>query len=222
MESKAEEIKEEGEAEESKAEEGKAESKFPKKRILLGALGAAGIIATVFLALFLTGALKQPEAIAAVPEPELVVVEEAPLAAALTEEEINALYDSAKNDSSEEAKEEYVSPIDFASLQELNEDVYAWITVEGTVIDYPILQHPTDNSRYLDYNIDGSYGYPGCIYTENMNSKDFRDRNTVIYGHNLKNGAMLPNLNLSPSPLPPNPPLLSPMLPMALRCPAAA
>ena len=62
-------------------------------------------------------------------------------------------------------------------------------------IDYPILQHPSDNSYYLMHNIDGSYGYPGCIYTENLNSKDFTDNNTVIYGHNMKNGSMFAQLH---------------------------
>lgn len=86
-------------------------------------------------------------------------------------------------------------PVDFAGMWEVNEDVYAWITVPGTVIDYPVLQHATDNTYYLNYNIDGSYGYPGCIYTENMNSKDFTDNNTVIYGHNMKNGTMFAGLH---------------------------
>ena len=86
-------------------------------------------------------------------------------------------------------------PVDFEGMWEVNEDVYAWITVPGTVIDYPILQHATDNSYYLNYNIDGSYGYPGCIYTENMNSKTFSDNNTVIYGHNMKNGTMFAGLH---------------------------
>ena len=57
------------------------------------------------------------------------------------------------------------------------------------------MQHATDNTYYLNYNIDGSYGYPGCIYTENMNSKDFTDNNTVIYGHNMKNGSMFAGLH---------------------------
>lgn len=72
----------------------------------------------------------------------------------------------------------------------MNPDVYAWITVPGTEIEYPILQHPSDNSYYFMHNIDGSYGYPGCIYTENLNSKDFADNNTVIYGHDMKNDSM--------------------------------
>ncbi len=86
--------------------------------------------------------------------------------------------------------------IDFAGLQEnTNSDIYAWIYVPDTKIDYPVLQHPTDNTYYLNYNIDGSKGYPGCIYTENYNAKDFSDFNTVLYGHNMKNGSMFANLH---------------------------
>lgn len=93
------------------------------------------------------------------------------------------------------AEPKLVCPVDFDSLWKLNKDVYAWISVPGTVIDYPMLQHPTDNSYYLNYNIDGSHGYPGCIYTENLNAKDFSDNNTVIYGHNMKNGTMFAGLH---------------------------
>lgn len=89
----------------------------------------------------------------------------------------------------------YNCPIDFETLWEINEDVYAWITIPGTIIDYPILQHATDNSYYLNYNIDGTKGFPGCIYTENVNAKDFSDNNTVIYGHNLRNGKMFTDLH---------------------------
>lgn len=86
--------------------------------------------------------------------------------------------------------------IDFADLQEnVNPDIYAWIYIPDTQIDYPVLQHPTDNYYYLEYNLDGSKGYPGCIYTEDYNEKDFSDPNTVIYGHNMKNGSMFAGLH---------------------------
>lgn len=86
--------------------------------------------------------------------------------------------------------------IDFADLQEnVNPDIYAWIYIPDTQIDYPVLQHPTDNYYYLEYNLDGSKGYPGCIYTEDYNEKDFSDPNTVIYGHNMKNGTMFAGLH---------------------------
>lgn len=89
----------------------------------------------------------------------------------------------------------YDCPIDFETLWETNSDVYAWINIPGTVIDYPILQHTTDDSYYLNYTIDGMEGYPGCIYTKRVNSKDFTDNNTVIYGHNMRNGTMFTDLH---------------------------
>lgn len=85
--------------------------------------------------------------------------------------------------------------LDWEYLAEENEDIYAWIYIPGTKIDYPILQHETDNNYYLEYNLDGSKGYPGCIYTENYNTKDFSDHNTLIYGHNMKNGTMFHDLH---------------------------
>lgn len=111
---------------------------------------------------------------------------------AMTQEEMEETIASHKDDSEVEEPHE---AIDFAGLQELNEDVYAWIYIPGTEIEYPILQHETDDTYYLNYNIDGSYGYPGCIYTEKLNGKDFQDPNTVIYGHNMNNGTMFAGLH---------------------------
>lgn len=85
-------------------------------------------------------------------------------------------------------------PIDFATLQQQYPDLYAWIEIPNTQVAYPIMQSATDNSYYLDYTIDGVKGYPGSIYTENYNSKDFTDFNTVIYGHNMKDGSMFGDL----------------------------
>ena len=85
--------------------------------------------------------------------------------------------------------------IDWDALHDQNPDIYAWIYVPGTNIDYPVLQHPEDKSYYLNHNIDGSEGYPGCIYTQNVNKKDWTDPNTVIYGHNMNNGSMFHDLH---------------------------
>lgn len=78
---------------------------------------------------------------------------------------------------------------DFEELRRTNADIYAWITIPGTQVDYPILQSETDN-YYLEYNLDHSKGYPGCIYSNQCNSRDFLDYLTVLYGHNMKNGSM--------------------------------
>ena len=72
-------------------------------------------------------------------------------------------------------------PIDFAALQEQNPEVYAWIQIQDTNIDYPILQREGDNGYYLDHTIDGEKKTEGSIFTEDYNSKDFEDPNTVIY-----------------------------------------
>lgn len=84
---------------------------------------------------------------------------------------------------------------DWDELHQTNPDIYAWIYVPGTSVDYPVLQHPSNNEYYLNHNLDGSYGFPGVIYTENYNSKDFTDPNTVIYGHNMDNTTMFSTLH---------------------------
>lgn len=156
---------------------------------IISILLVAGVVGAVFL-------LKNKNS-----EPVAEEVYE-PAKPAMTQDEMEALYDSHKTEAtadeeivSAEAEDNYECPVDFEGLWETNKDVYAWITIPGTEIDYPILQHETDNTYYLNYNIDGSYGYPGCIYTENMNQKDFNDNNTVIYGHNMKNGTMFAALH---------------------------
>lgn len=85
--------------------------------------------------------------------------------------------------------------LDWDKLHEINKDIYAWIYIPGTSVDYPILQSETDDTYYLEHNLDGSRGRPGCIYTESINSKLFTDYNTVIYGHNMKSGAMFKTLH---------------------------
>ena len=95
----------------------------------------------------------------------------------------------------EEVEEPDYIPINFKKLKKTNEDIYAWIQIPDTNIDYPILQHPTDDSYYLNHTIEGRQGYPGAIYTASLNAKDFSDFNTVIYGHNMKDGSMFKHLH---------------------------
>lgn len=90
----------------------------------------------------------------------------------------------------------YQSPINFDEQHQLNPDIYAWIQIPGTVIDYPILQKESgDQSYYLDTRADGVPGLPGSIYTENINAKDFKDANTMIYGHDMLDGSMFAQLH---------------------------
>lgn len=83
---------------------------------------------------------------------------------------------------------------DFDALKQVNGDVYAWISIPDTQVDYPVLQSMEDN-KYLDTNIDGTSGYPGCIYSNVCNSRGFDDYITVLYGHNMKTGEMFGSLH---------------------------
>lgn len=94
----------------------------------------------------------------------------------------------------EPEQEPYVSPLDFDTIREPNEDIYAWMAIPDTDIQYPVVQHPTDDSYYLDHTIEGRKQYPGSIYTESWNAEDFSDFLTVVYGHNMKNGTMFGQL----------------------------
>lgn len=82
------------------------------------------------------------------------------------------------------------SIIDFDSLIDTNGDIYAWIYMPDTNVNYPILQHPIDYDYYLTHNVDDTEGRPGCIYTHKPQSKDFTDFATILYGHDWKNGTM--------------------------------
>lgn len=85
-------------------------------------------------------------------------------------------------------------PIDFDKLKKANPDIYAWISIPEVNVDYPILQSESDNGFYLNHTINGQKSVYGSIYTENYNSKDFSDFNTLVYGHNMKNGTMFGSL----------------------------
>lgn len=91
--------------------------------------------------------------------------------------------------------EPYVSPIDFAALQGVNPDIYAWLEIPGTEISYPLLQHPEDDAFYLDHDSDGNYSANGALFTERAyNGRELEDPVTVIYGHHMRSGAMFGNL----------------------------
>lgn len=77
------------------------------------------------------------------------------------------------------------NPIDFDSLQAQNEDIYAYLVVPGTNVDYPICQSIIDDEFYLKHKAeDKSWSASGAVYTEMSNRKDFSDNVTLIYGHN--------------------------------------
>ena len=79
--------------------------------------------------------------------------------------------------------------IDFEALWDINEDVVAWLQLEDTIIDYPVVQGK-DNDYYLRRLLDGSKHRFGTLFVDAANTPGFSDPNTVIYGHNIKAGDM--------------------------------
>jgi len=82
------------------------------------------------------------------------------------------------------------SRINWQYLQEINSDIIAWIEVENTNINYPILKDT--NLYYINHSYDKKYNKNGSIFT--TNAAPFSDQETVIYGHNMKNGTMFSEL----------------------------
>ena len=89
----------------------------------------------------------------------------------------------------------------------LNEDSAGWIKIDGTVIDYPVMQTPADEQYYLNRDFDGKYSAYGCIIADTDSvigsgtaAEDYTDgtrpsTNIILHGHNMKNGTMFGGLD---------------------------
>ena len=79
--------------------------------------------------------------------------------------------------------------IDFSELKKINPDIVGWLTMENTVIDYPVVKGK-DNEYYLHHLYTGEWNSLGTLFVDFRNYDLFTDRNTVIYGHSMLNGSM--------------------------------
>ena len=86
------------------------------------------------------------------------------------------------------------NPIDFESLQAQNDEIYSWIYIPDTNINYPVCRSNTNDNFYLDHDIYGNYSFSGSIYSQYCNSIYMHDRVTVLYGHNMADGSMFADL----------------------------
>lgn len=83
--------------------------------------------------------------------------------------------------------------IDFSSLKDENPDTVGYIKVNGTNIDYVVVQG-NDNDYYLNHNFFKEYNRAGWIFLDYRNSFNGLDKNLIIYGHNMKDGSMFETL----------------------------
>lgn len=96
---------------------------------------------------------------------------------------------SAAQEPEEETLQINWPTVDFEALRKVNPDVVAWIYIEGTDLSYPVLQGE-DNSYYLYRLLDGSDNIAGSIFLDYRSEHDLSGRNSILYGHNMKNGSM--------------------------------
>mgnify|MGYP003293871399 CR=1 FL=1 len=83
--------------------------------------------------------------------------------------------------------------VDFDALVTENSDTVAWLYSADTPINYPIVQSD-DNDYYLRRGFNGKYNYYGTLFADYRTSGDFSGKNTLIYGHNMKNAEMFGSL----------------------------
>ena len=79
--------------------------------------------------------------------------------------------------------------VDFEKLGAINPDVAAWLILEDTQINYPVVQGG-DNAFYLNHTFDGTRNKVGALFFDSNNTPGFADQNTIIYGHNMRDGSM--------------------------------
>ena len=92
------------------------------------------------------------------------------------------------------AQEEAGGP-SFAQLVAINPEAFAWLTVYGTNIDYPVTQ-ADDNAKYVNTNALGEYSLSGSIFLDYTNRADFTDFNSIFYGHHMEKRTMFGELGL--------------------------
>ena len=86
------------------------------------------------------------------------------------------------------------NPIDFEELKAINPDICGWLRIRAIDISYPLVQGE-DNEYYLHRTFEQTANFAGCLFLNAENKTDFTDQNTIIYGHNMKNGSMFGKLN---------------------------
>ena len=85
--------------------------------------------------------------------------------------------------------------LSFEELKLKNKDVFAWIDIYGTKIDYPIVQGQ-DNSEYLNKTVLGEFSTAGSIFLDHRNDKEFTDFQDILYGHYMAERKMFGDMEL--------------------------
>ncbi len=124
--------------------------------------------------------------------------------ATVTQDSVEAaqeIKDTADSESTEEVVEEIIEgpqiavnlDIDYDTLTKINEDFVGWIYYAPLELSYPIVRG-IDNDYYTHYTFENVKNSSGAIFMDFLNKPDFSHFNTIIYGHNMRNGTMFGSL----------------------------
>lgn len=115
----------------------------------------------------------------------------------ISNSDVNILNENVLNEDGynlENNSNNYNINVDFDILSQKNPDTVAWVAFNNLNINYPIVQ-TTDNSFYLTHNFYKDQNSAGWIFADTVNNFPILDKNTIIYGHNRRNGTMFSKLN---------------------------
>ena len=82
----------------------------------------------------------------------------------------------------------------FEELLKINPDVCAWLTLDDTKIDYPVLWSDSSIS-YINTDVYGDFSLSGSIFLDSRNSREFTDSYNLLYGHHMEGGCMFGDLD---------------------------
>ena len=83
---------------------------------------------------------------------------------------------------------------EYAPLYEMNSDMVGWIKIEGTKVNYPVMQTPETPDFYLSRSFDKQFSFCGCIYVRESCDVNKPSDNVTIYGHHMQDDTMFASL----------------------------
>ena len=115
------------------------------------------------------------------------------LAGLVLEEPTSPIQPDDPGDATEETEPQMTPAEKYAAVYEQNSDFVGWISIDGTNINYPVMQTVDDPNFYLKHGFDKQYSNYGVPYVQENCALDHSD-NVVIYGHHMNNGSMFADL----------------------------
>ena len=101
----------------------------------------------------------------------------------------NQIYNNADASLYETYRPSSEDNLSFEELRKINPEVFGWITIKDTNINYPLVQS-SNNSKYVNTDSKGEFSLTGSLFLDSRNQKNFSDMNNVIYCHNMEKKAM--------------------------------